>query len=268
MVAGERRRQRRRFGQHFLRDRRVVEGIVAAIAPRDDDLLVEIGPGEGALTAPLLAATGTLHAVEVDRELAATLPARLGHPPGLTVHAADALRFDFCALCARAGKRLRVVGNLPYNISSPLLFRLLEQVTCIRDMVFLLQREVAERIVATPGSREYGRLSVMMQYRCAVRLGLRVPPGAFAPVPAVHSALVHLEPHPPPPPAEPAALAVVVRAAFGQRRKTLRNALAPVLDVRALATAGIDPARRAETLTVADYVRLAHVLAETTRSKY
>ncbi len=249
---------RKRFGQNFLTDPRVVDDIVAAIAPRAGDRLVEIGPGQGALTGPLLTRLDRLDAVEIDRDLCAALARRY---PGerLTIHMGDALDFDFASL----GPALRVVGNLPYNISTPLLFHLAGFAPSLCDLHFMLQQEVVERMVALPGGGDYGRLSVMLQYRFELEALLSVPPEAFSPAPKVHSALVRMRPRPP---AEltardEAMLARVVAAAFGQRRKMLRNTLRDLLDVDELAALGIAATRRAEELAVADYVRLANHLA-------
>ncbi len=251
-------RPRKRFGQHFLHERATIERIVAAVAPRTDERLVEIGPGEGALTWPLLAATDKLDAVEVDRDLAAAL--RAADHDGLTVHEGDVLTFDFAALAG--GDRLRLVGNLPYNISTPLLFHLLAQRDAIADMHFMLQREVVDRLAAGPGSKTYGRLSVMVQAHCTVEPLFRIAPGAFRPPPAVESAVVRLRPlgTPAVAPAHEAAFATLVRQAFGARRKTLRNTLRPQLSAEAIAAAGIDPGARPETLSVADFVALAEAL--------
>ena len=251
-------RPRRRFGQHFLTDPGVIEHLVAVIRPVAGQYMVEIGPGRGALTQPLLEVLGTLDVVEIDRELAAALVTALGPIAGLGVHRGDALRFDFSRL-APAGGRLRIVGNLPYNISTPLLFHLLAHGDAIQDMVFMLQREVAERIVAAPSSRDYGRLSVMLQYRCDATELFSVAPHAFRPEPQVHSTVIRLVPRPPPTPvADRALFERLVRQAFGQRRKTLRNALRGWIDEEGFRRAGIDPTLRAETLAVADFVRLAN----------
>ncbi len=249
---------RKRFGQHFLHDRGTVDRIVAAIAPARGETIVEIGPGEGVLTEPLLAATGRLHAVEVDRDLAAALRGRADWSDKLCVHEADALRFDFAAL-APAGGRLRVVGNLPYNISTPLLFHLLEQRAAIADMHFMLQREVVDRMAAAPGSGVYGRLSVMIQAYCVVTRLFRVAPGAFRPPPAVESAVVRLVPHAQPlvDAAHAARFGEIVRRAFSVRRKTVRNGLRNYMDADAIAGAGIDPGIRPEQLRVEDFARLA-----------
>jgi 16S rRNA (adenine1518-N6/adenine1519-N6)-dimethyltransferase len=251
-------RPRKRFGQHFLHDKRVVQRIVDAVDPRPGETLVEIGPGLGALTGALLERAGRLHVVEVDRDLAARLEATAGGDGALTVHCADALRFDFCAL-ADGGRTLRIVGNLPYNISTPLMFRLLDQQRCIRDMCFMLQKEVVDRLHAAPDTRAYGRLSVMVQWRCRVERLFTVASGAFSPPPKVDSAVVRLVPHTQPEAdvGDPAVFARVVRAAFAHRRKTLRNNLRGLLDDAGLAGAGVDPGARAETLAVEDFARLS-----------
>jgi 16S rRNA (adenine1518-N6/adenine1519-N6)-dimethyltransferase len=256
-------RARKRFGQHFLHDRGVIQRILAALEPQPGDTIVEIGPGLGALTRPLLERCSPLHVIELDRDLAARL--RAGLPPEqLVVHEADALKFDFCALAA--GKRLRVVGNLPYNISTPLLFHLLDQGDCISDMLFMLQKEVVERMAAAAGSKDYGRLSVMIQCRLRVEKLFDVRPGAFTPPPRVDSAVVRLVPHTVPPAVIDNAdvFASVVRAAFGQRRKTLRNTLKGLLSPEDMQSLGIDPMRRAETLSLAEFARLANTLAAAT----
>ena len=254
-------RPRKRFGQHFLHDPGMRRRLVAAIAPKPDDRLVEIGPGLGALTVPLLEAAGRLEVVEFDRDLVEPLQAACAGLGELQVHLGDALAFDFCAL-AGEGERLRVVGNLPYNISTPLLFHLFGQLGCIRDFHFMLQREVVERLAAGPGGKDYGRLSVMTQYHCRVESLFRVPPGAFSPPPKVDSAVVRLVPHPEPPVAVPSekALAEVVARAFGQRRKTLRNALRGLADDAAFAAAGVDPGRRAETLDLEEFAALTRAV--------
>ncbi len=252
-------RPRKRFGQHFLHERATIERIVAAVTPRAGERVVEIGPGDGALTWPLLTAAGRLDVVEVDRDLAANLRAA-DRASGLTVHEGDALAFDFTTL-AGAGP-LRLVGNLPYNISTPLLFHLLDQRAAITDMHFMLQREVVDRLAAAPGSKSYGRLSVMVQAHCTVQPLFRIAPGAFRPPPAVDSAVVRLRPHAAPavrPQHEP-AFAELVRLAFGARRKTLRNTLRAKLSAEAIAAAGIDPGARPEVLSVAEFVALAEAV--------
>ncbi|MBI2318981.1 MAG: 16S rRNA (adenine(1518)-N(6)/adenine(1519)-N(6))-dimethyltransferase RsmA [Betaproteobacteria bacterium] len=249
---------RRRFGQHFLTDRAVIGRIVAAIDPRPADNMIEIGPGLGALTEPLLARVQRLHAIEIDRELARALRER--HPAErLVVHEGDALGFDFSALPAP----LRVVGNLPYNISTPLLFQLAQFSDRLQDLHVMLQREVVERMVAAPSRREYGRLSVALQYRFRMRRLFGVPAGAFRPVPKVESALVSMEPiaRPERGARDEDLLARVVAQAFSHRRKTLKNALAGLAGAGELAAAGIDGGLRAENLAVADFVAIANCLA-------
>jgi 16S rRNA (adenine1518-N6/adenine1519-N6)-dimethyltransferase len=245
---------KKRFGQHFLTDRHYLARIVAAIDPKPGDLMVEIGPGTGILTEPLAQAIRPLHVVEIDRELAAALRAKYNSDQ-VVVHESDALDFDFASL----GDHLRVVGNLPYNVSTPLLFRVAAAAERVRDCVFLLQKEVVERMVAEPDTPEYGRLSVMLQYRFAMALVLRVPPGAFTPPPKVESAVVRMQPLGPERlrARDEARFAKIVGAAFEQRRKTLRNAVRALVGDSAFASAGIDPQRRGETLSVAEFVRLA-----------
>jgi 16S rRNA (adenine1518-N6/adenine1519-N6)-dimethyltransferase len=238
-------RPRKRFGQHFLHDPHVLARIVEAVAPRPGELIVEIGPGEGALTAPLLERAGALQVIEIDRDLAAGLRER----PGLTVHEADALEFDF----ARFTAGMRLVGNLPYNISTPLLFHLARYAERVRDLHFMLQLEVVERMVAVPSTAAYGRLSVALQARFTIEKLFTVAKGAFRPPPKVESAMVRMVPL-------ASALAIdddLLRRAFSARRKQLRNALAGV----DLARAGIDPKLRPENLSPADYARLSAVSA-------
>ncbi len=253
-------RPRKRFGQNFLTDRHVIEQILSIIDARPADTLVEIGPGRGALTEGLIASGARLHVIELDRDLAAHW--RLRENARFSVHESDALRFDFSSL-ADVDTRLRVVGNLPYNISTPLLFHLLDYGERLRDMHFMLQREVVERLGAGPGSADYGRLSVMVQYRCLVEPLFEVPPDAFVPAPRVHSAVVRLQPRPFPHGHADCArtLAHVVRQAFGQRRKTLRNALQGVIAPGALEALGIDPGRRPETLSVQEFVMISNAVS-------
>jgi len=250
---------RKRFGQNFLHDPGVVARILAAVAPHPDQHLVEIGPGRGAITAGLLAAAGRLDVVEIDRDLVGPLAERLAGQGDLTVHQADALAFDLCGLCAADG-RLRLVGNLPYNISTPLLFRFLDQAECIQDMHFMLQREVVERIAAGPGSKVYGRLSVMLQAFCRATALFTIGPGAFTPAPKVDSAFLRLTPYRPlpHPVADAATLSHLVAQAFSQRRKTLRNTLKGALPPGLLEAQGIDPGQRAEQIPVDAYIRLAN----------
>ncbi len=247
-------RPRKRFGQHFLTDRHYLERIVEAIGPRRGDAMVEIGPGTGLLTERLAAALERLHVVEIDRDLAAALRRRFA-PDRVVVHEADALEFDF----ARLPAPLRVVGNLPYNVSTPILFRMAALAERIEDCVFMLQKEVVDRMVAEPASPDYGRLSVMLQYRFAMACALRVPPGAFTPPPRVESALVRMRPLGPRRlrARDERLFEAIVAAAFSQRRKTLRNAARALVLEAAFAAAGIDPGRRGETLSVAQFVALA-----------
>jgi 16S rRNA (adenine1518-N6/adenine1519-N6)-dimethyltransferase len=258
MSFGARHAPRKRFGQNFLVDRSYVAKIVAAIDPRPGDNLVEIGPGQAALTRALIEKAGRIHAVEIDRDLAARLAAEFP-PERLSLHVADALDFDFAAL----GFGLRIVGNLPYNISTPILFRLASFASRLRDLHLMLQREVVARMTAAPATKDYGRLSVMLQVAFRVERLFVVPPGAFFPAPKVDSAVVRMIPLGAERPelADEALFARVVAAAFGQRRKTLRNALSELADAAALARADVDPRARGETLAVADFVRLANALA-------
>jgi len=249
---------RKRFGQHFLVDRHYIERIVAALDPGPDDNVVEVGPGLGALTRPLLERVRHLNVIEIDRDLAARMIEEF--PAGrLAVHVADALQFDF----AKLGDDLRVIGNLPYYISSPLLFHLAQYDAQLRDVTVMLQKEVVDRMVATPGTSDYGRLSITLQVRFRIERLFTVPPGAFRPPPKVESAVARLAPlHEAGPRLADAALfARIVAAAFGQRRKTLRNALRTLASEDQLERAAIDPGARGETLSVTDFVRLANALA-------
>lgn len=254
-------RPRKRFGQHFLHDPGVIRRIIELVGPRPGDAMVEIGPGQGALTCPLLSELGVMDAVELDRDLVSLLKSRCAGLGELRVHQADALRFDFAALAAARGP-LRVVGNLPYNISTPLLFHLAAQVHAIQDMHFMLQKEVVDRITASPGRHDYGRLTIMLQYRASAERLFTVGPGAFSPPPRVSSAFVRLRPHarPPVPVNDEEALARLVTQAFSQRRKTLRNALKPLLSADRIRSQDIDPELRPEALDLAQYARLANTL--------
>ncbi len=247
-------RPKKRLGQHFLTDRHYLDRIVAEIDPRPGEAMVEIGPGPGALTERLAQLVRPLHVVEIDRDLAVALRGRFA-PEDVVVHEGDALEFDFATL----PEGLRVVGNLPYNVSTPLLFHVAGFAPRIRDCVFMLQKEVVERMVAAPGTPDYGRLSVMLQYRFAMALAFRVPPGAFTPPPKVDSAIVRMAPLGAGRRAarDEALFARIVAAAFSQRRKTLRNALRQLVAAEAFAAAGIDPQRRGETLSVAEFADLA-----------
>ena len=249
-------RPKKRFGQHFLTDRHYLRRIVDTIDPRHGQAMVEIGPGTGLLTEELVPRLGHLHVVEIDRELAAALRTRF-EPTQLTVHEGDALEFDFASLPSP----LRVVGNLPYNVSSPILFRIAGVADRVEDATFMLQKEVVDRMVAAPGTEAYGRLSVMLQYRFAMARRFDVPPGAFTPPPKVDSAVVSMRPLPPERPRarDEEAFAGVVAAAFAQRRKTLRNAARAFVDAEGFTRAGIDPVRRGETLSVAEFIALADV---------
>jgi 16S rRNA (adenine1518-N6/adenine1519-N6)-dimethyltransferase len=257
------RRRRPRFSQNFLRDRSIIAHMVEVIDPTPDEILAEIGPGLGALTAPLLRRVAHLHVVEIDTELAAALRRRFAGENRLEVHPGDALGFDFTSLVSNA-EHLRVVGNLPYHISTPLLFHLFAQLAVIQDMHFMLQRELVQRIVASPGGRTYGRLSVMTQFYCTVEKLFDVSPGAFHPIPKVASALLRLVPRrePPAPLKDHAALEKLVGRAFSQRRKTLRNSLKPWIRENQIRGAGVDPNRRPETLTLVEFTALANTLAQ------
>jgi 16S rRNA (adenine1518-N6/adenine1519-N6)-dimethyltransferase len=251
---------KKRFGQHFLHDKNILSRIVEYVAAKPGERIVEIGPGEGALTLPLLRAAGSLIVIELDRDLIEPLRTRASGVGELTIVHRDVLGVDIAALAA--GATIRLVGNLPYNISTPILFHCLDHATAIRDMHFMLQKEVVERMAAGPGSKTYGRLSVMLQLRCAVEPLFDVPPTAFTPPPKVDSAVVRLVPLSTDklPQADFAVVDRVVRAAFGQRRKTLSNALKGVADADDLAAAGIDPRLRAEQLAPATFVALAQHL--------
>lgn len=253
-------RARKRFGQHFLHDAGVIRRIVKAISPRPGEIMVEIGPGLGAITRPLLERLGRLHVVELDRDVIPELIRLCARAGELTIHQADALAFDFASLAPDDGK-VRIAGNLPYNISTPLFFHLMESAQMIEDMHFLLQKEVVDRITAEPGGRAYGRLSVMAQYRCRCERLFSVASGAFSPPPKVESAFLRLTPYP------RSAIevddeehfALVVRHAFSQRRKTLKNNLKPLLRAEDIEAAGVDPSLRPEMLSIADFAALANL---------
>ncbi len=249
---------KKKFGQHFLTDQLIIDRIVNAIAPKVDDVMIEIGPGPGALTLPLMGKLNHLHAVEIDRDLAAalvnTVRARFAASQ-FTLHETDVLDFDFAPL----GDRFRCVGNLPYNISTPFLFHLAKYESALIDATFMLQKEVVDRMVAAPDTEAYGRLSVMLQYRFAMKRLFDVPPESFTPPPKVNSAIVRMVPL-----AtdrlraiDDAQLAKIVTAGFGQRRKTLSNTLKPYIPANEIEALGIDPKRRAETLSLAEFILLA-----------
>ncbi|HNK17387.1 MAG TPA: 16S rRNA (adenine(1518)-N(6)/adenine(1519)-N(6))-dimethyltransferase RsmA [Piscinibacter sp.] len=246
---------RKRFGQHFLADSAVIDAIVAAIAPRPGEALVEIGPGLGAMTQPLLERCGRLTVIELDRDLAA----KLRRDARLDVVEADVLTVDFAALAERAGGKLRVVGNLPYNISSPILFHLLPVAERVLDQTFMLQKEVVARMAASPGGKDYGRLSVMLQWRYDIESLLDVPPEAFDPPPRVDSAVVRMQPLPQAAGIDAALLGEIVTVAFSQRRKLLRHTLGRWLEARG-ASGDFDLQRRAEEVPVAEYLALVQAV--------
>jgi len=252
---------RKRFGQNFLHDKMVIQRIVNNINPRQGDDIVEIGPGEGALTELVLDKIGAMDVVELDRDLIPLLKIKFVTQDGLSIHQADALKFDFCSL-QKDDKKIRVIGNLPYNISTPLLFHLFEQHHCIEDMHFMLQKEVVDRIVANPGDSAYGRLSIMLQYYCRAEYVFTVKPGAFKPAPKVDSAIVRLIPHETPPVEinDFDEFSKLVNFAFTQRRKTLRNILKGKLDSEQIEALGIEPTIRPERLSLEDFTMLANAI--------
>jgi len=253
---------RKRFGQNFLHDPGVIEKIVRAINPKPEDTMVEIGPGLGALTEELLLANPRLQVVELDRDLIPVLRTKFFNYPELKIHEADALSFDFRQLIT--DRPLRIVGNLPYNISTPLIFHLLEQSGVVQDMHFMLQKEVVQRLAAVPGDNHYGRLGIMAQYFCKVQPLFEVGPGAFRPAPKVDSAIVRLVPHAerPHPAKDLKTLQAVVRTAFNARRKTLRKALGGLITADNLQALGIDDGLRPENLGLAEFVRIADWLVD------
>ncbi len=251
---------RKRFGQHFLTDPAIIDQIITSFAPLKGERIVEIGPGTGRLTGPLLARVDTLDVIELDRDLARCLreDRTLSN---LRVHEGDVLNFSFLSL-AGANEKLRLIGNLPYNISTPLIFHLLNQIEVISDMTFMLQKEVADRMTAETGTRQYGRLSVMLQVTCDTEPLFNVPPEAFTPPPKVMSTVIRLQPKTDPPPLEDHQLfSKLIRQAFSQRRKTLHNVLKGFVQDEVLEAAGISPSARADTIDVDSWVRLANILA-------
>lgn len=254
---------RKRFGQNFLKDDHVIDRIVQSIGIQSEDKLVEIGPGQGALTREILPLVNNLEVIELDRDLILGLELLKSSYPGLNIHNADAMRFDFNQLTTSSAP-LRVIGNLPYNISTPLIFNLLDHANIIKDMHFMLQKEVVERMAATPGGGQSGRLTIMVQYRCKVEKLFIVPPESFDPQPKVESAIVRLTPYAELPfvAKNEKTLATLVTQAFSQRRKTLRNCLRTLLDVEKIESIGIDPKRRPETLSVEEFVNLANLLED------
>ena len=253
---------RKRFGQNFLHDKMVIQRIVNSINPRMGEHIVEIGPGEGALTELVLDKIGIMDVVELDRDLIPLLKIRFVTQEGLTIHQADALKFEFCQL-QHDEQKLRIIGNLPYNISTPLLFHLFDNNHCIQDMHFMLQKEVVDRIVAKPGDSAYGRLSIMLQYYCHAEYVFTVKPGAFRPAPKVDSAIVRLVPHAKPPVEinNFEEFSKLVNFSFTQRRKTLRNILKGKLDVSQIEALNIEPTIRPERLSLNDFARLANTLS-------
>jgi 16S rRNA (adenine1518-N6/adenine1519-N6)-dimethyltransferase len=264
---------RKRFGQNFLHDPNVIDHIIASIAATAEQHVVEIGPGKGALTEHLVSSAGKLDVIELDRDLVPILEERFSGHEHFSVYSIDALKFDFSSLVAESSslktadgsfKKLRLVGNLPYNISTPLIFHLLENVDIIEDMHFMLQKEVVERMTAPPGSKTYGRLSILVQYLCHAELLFIVPPGAFDPAPKVESAIVRLTPKTSVSEANvrlngtTADLSFIARSAFSQRRKTLRNNLKKILNSDQISLCNIDPGRRAETLSINEFVALTN----------
>jgi len=253
-------RPRKRFGQNFLHDQHVIDRIIASIDPRPTDLLLEIGPGRAALTEPLLASGAELHVLEIDRDLVAKLQKRFAHADNMTIHSHDALQVDFSEITGN--RPFRLIGNLPYNISTPLIFHLLRWHQLVIDMHFMLQKEVVDRMASGPGSKAYGRLSVMTQFRCDITPLFDVQPESFTPTPAVCSSVVRLQPlHVPPVESgSDKSLERVVAAAFSQRRKTLRNSLRSLLSAEQILAVGIDPRLRAEQLSLSQFAALARAL--------
>jgi len=249
---------RKRFGQNFLHDDRVLGSIIDAIEPRPDDAMVEIGPGLAAMTELLLKSLKHMHVVELDRDLVARLEKRFPREQ-LTIHSGDALKFDFGSIALPPGQKLRIVGNLPYNISSPLLFHLAEFAPLVQDQHFMLQKEVVERMVAEPGTKAYSRLTVMLQWRYRMELLFIVPPDAFDPPPKVDSAIVRMIPIAQPLACDGARLEAVVQKAFSQRRKVIRNCVAGMFTEAQLIEAGINPQHRPETVSLEAYVALANL---------
>lgn len=254
-------RARKRFGQNFLIDHAIIQQIARSVSPKAGEIIVEIGPGQGALTEPLAERAETLHVIELDRDLVPWLKVRFEKHPGFRLHQTDALKFDFAQL-AEADKPLRIVGNLPYNISTPLIFHLISYADQVKDMHFMLQKEVVKRLAAAPGEKAYGRLSVMVQYYCQVNWLFDVPPGSFDPAPKVDSAIVRLAPYKalPHQARNIKTLEKLVTAAFGQRRKTLRNALKTWLGAEHLDDLPVDISKRAEALSLADFVALSDAI--------
>jgi len=260
-------KHKKQFGQNFLNNPRIIQLIVASIRPKADDHLVEIGPGEAALSAPLLDVVKKMDIIEIDNDLIQPLTTRFGQNPAFNLHHTDALSFDYASLLDFEGEMLRIVGNLPYNISSPLMFHLLTYAAHISDMHFMLQKEVVDRICAEPGSRTFGRLSVMIQYACKTENLFVVGPENFNPPPKVDSAIVRLVPYQSKPfiATDERLFAKLVKQAFSQKRKTLRNTLKGLLDAEHIEQCGIDPSARAESLSVEHFVNLANLYHQLTQ---
>lgn len=254
---------RKRFGQNFLHDHNIIYNILSNIQAQNGEHWIEIGPGLGAITEPLLQQNVTLDVVELDRDLVKFLQDKFSHKKNITIHSADALNFDFSAL-AKTGEKLRIIGNLPYNISTPLLFHLLDSAYCIEDMHFMLQKEVVDRICAEPGSKKYGRLSVMIQYYCETECVFDVPPESFNPIPKVMSSIVRLIPHNKPPVEIQTIekLNKVVTTAFSQRRKTIRNSLIKLFTEEQIVALEIDPTLRAESISLSEYAKLSLLIPD------
>ena len=261
MAAPMTHRPRKRFGQNFLHDQGVLQRIDQAIRPKTTEHIVEIGPGLGALTQYLVEGAGHIDAVEIDRDLITPLETQFGGK--ISIHNTDALKFDFCSLASK-GEKLRIIGNLPYNISTPLMFRLFEQKGCIKDMHFMLQQEVVNRLVAAPGSKSYGRLSIMAQYYCQAESLFHVPPEAFNPPPKVHSAIIRLIPHPQPKVdvTDLKQFEDVIRQAFSQRRKTIRNTLKKLITAEQLTALGIDPTIRPEQIPIEQFAQISNAIVK------
>ena len=255
-------RARKRFGQNFLTDANILEKIAKAIAPDSTDKIIEIGPGQGALTKLIIKSNVELHAIEIDRDLAAYLRDLFADKSNFYLHENDVLKLDFNTLLSPS-QPARIVGNLPYNISTPLIFHLLKYLPGIKDMLFMLQLEVVERMAASPGSKSYGRLGIMVQYFCQVEKLFNVPPTAFSPAPKVESAIVKLTPHKQKVDEEisSAQLSELLRQSFAQRRKTIRNNLTGLFNAEELEAMGIDPKARPENLSLEDYVRICKHLS-------
>lgn len=260
-------RPRKRFGQNFLQDASIIRKIVEAVAPAYDDMVIEIGPGLGALTRELLETVKTLHVIELDRDLAAQLPQRLGYPANLVVHQADALNFDFGHRCeegSKGGKAIKIVGNLPYNVSTPLILKLLRILPQAERLVFMVQAEVAKRLIAVPGNKDYGRLTLMTQYFSQIETLFEVSNQAFYPVPKVMSAVIACFPHHSLPHVARhfSTFESLVKQAFGQRRKTIANTLKTRVSPEQLAAAGISPQARPEQISLSQFVELSNLLDE------